>query len=101
MIAESLAAARTFAPVAAYMALTVTLPALLLGHQGQHFPLRGAWRTARALISRRAPSACAMGASGRAVALASGETVTEAPVPVLAPPVRPAPAWARTDKEAA
>ncbi|GAA3852142.1 hypothetical protein GCM10023084_02910 [Streptomyces lacrimifluminis] len=92
MIAEA-------APVAAYMALTVTLPALLLGHQGQDFPLRGVWRTARALIARRAPSACDRRALGRAVALASGETVTAPPVAVLAPPVRPTPAWARTDTE--
>lgn len=89
MIAEA-------APVAAYMALTVTLPALLLGHQGQDFPLRGAWRATRALISRRAPSACAWRALGRAVALAPGETVTARPVPAPALSARRAPSWANT-----
>lgn len=94
MIAEA-------APLAAYMALTVTLPALLLGHQGQDFPLRGVWRAARALIARRVPSACAWRAVGRAVALASGETPLAPPVPIPALPARAVPTWARTDKEAA
>lgn len=93
MIAEA-------APVAAYMALTVTLPALL-GHQGQDFPLRGVWRTARALIARRAPSACATRALGRAVALASGEKLTAPPGARHANPPRTTPRWARTDTEEA
>lgn len=102
MITEAIDTARTAAPVAAYMALTVTLPALLLGHQGQHWPLRGAWRAARALVARRAPSACDRRALGRARALASGEKLPAPPVPVSALPARAVPTWARTDtKEAA
>lgn len=46
MIAEA-------APVAAYMALTVTLPALVLGHQGEAFPPWRWWRWARATWARR------------------------------------------------
>lgn len=44
MIAEA-------APVAAYMALTIALPALL-GHQGQDWPPGVWWRTVRALRHR-------------------------------------------------
>ena len=94
MIAEA-------APVAAYMALTVTLPALLLGHQGQHFPLRGVWRASRALIARRAPSACDRRALGRAAALASVQTLTHPPAPAEAVPARAVPTWARPDTEEA
>lgn len=90
MIAEA-------APVAAYMALTVTLPALLLGHQGQHWPLRGVWRAARALMARRAPSVCATRALGRAVALASGETLPAPPEALHANRPRTTPTWARKD----
>lgn len=89
------------APVAAYMALTITLPALLLGHQGQHWPLRGVWRAARALMARRAPSACDRRALGRAVALASSEKLHGPPGALHANPPRTTPTWARTDKEAA
>ena len=60
-----------------------------------------AWRTVRALMARRAPSACDRRALGRAVALASGETVTAPPEAAPAFPVRATPTWARTDKEAA
>lgn len=94
MIAEA-------APVAAYMALTVTIPALLLGHQGQHWPLRGAWRAGRALMARRAPSACVWRALGRAVALASVETPIAPPGALHTNPPRATPTWARTDTEEA
>lgn len=37
----------------AYLALVVTLPALLLGHQGEDFPPWRWWRWARATQARR------------------------------------------------
>ena len=37
--------------VLAYLALTVTLPAMLLGHQGQDWPLAGAWRWLRGSLA--------------------------------------------------
>lgn len=62
---------------------------------------RGVWRAARALIPRRAPSACDRRVVGRAVALASGGTVTEPSAPTPALPARAVPTWAQPDKEAA
>lgn len=43
--------------VAAYVVLVVVLPALLLGHQGQDFPLplRGAWRRLCARLAAEVP----------------------------------------------
>ena len=38
--------------VLAYLALVVTIPAMLLGHQGQDWPLAGAWRWVRARMPR-------------------------------------------------
>ena len=101
MIAEAVDAARACIPLAAYMALAVALPGLALGHQGQHWPLRGAWRTVRAVMPRRAPSACAWRPWKRARALASVETLTEPPEARPALPARATPAWARTDTEEA
>lgn len=62
---------------------------------------RGAWRTVRALIPRRAPSACATRALGRTVALASGETLPAPPEAHHVNPPRTTPTWARTDTEEA
>lgn len=62
---------------------------------------RGVWRAVRALIARRAPSACATRALGRAVALAPSEKLHGPPGALHANPPRTTPTWARTDKEAA
>lgn len=60
--------------VVAYLALVIVVPALLLGHQGQDWPLRGAWRLMRP--TARTPP-------------------TELPFPALiAARRRPQPSWA-------
>lgn len=58
-------------------------------------------RTVRALLPRRAPTACAWRPWRRTRSLASTETLTAPPEALPAIPARTVPAWARTDKEAA
>ena len=50
--------------VLAYLALVVTIPAMLLGHQGQDWPLAGAWRWVRARMPRAGRCAPAGGLWG-------------------------------------
>ncbi|HEY9353650.1 MAG TPA: hypothetical protein VIP28_10380 [Nocardioides sp.] len=79
--------------VLAFVALTVTIPALLLGHQGQDWPLRGPWRWLRARMPRRGPQAPVCGPQSPS-RLPRG--LRDAPEPAQSRSRRPAPSWAHT-----
>lgn len=71
----------------AYLALVVVIPALLLGHQGQDFPLARACRCALAWRPQ-----------GRSRV---SRVLRGAPEPAHARTAVSVPSWARTDEEAA
>lgn len=84
--------------VVAYLALIVAIPALLLGHQGQDWPLTPLWRTLRTRMPR----------AGRCVPAGAPQGLVRLPRDLQGAPesagartASPAPAWARTDEEAA
>jgi hypothetical protein len=84
--------------VLAYLALVVVVPALLLGHQGQDFPPWRWWRPLRAVWPRRA--VCAP-TGGPHSPTGDSRDHPEPPRPAQRRTGRPAPTWARTDKDAA
>lgn len=80
--------------VAAFVALVFTIPALLLGHQGQDWPLRGVWRWLRMPRAAR----CAPAGAPRGVSRLPGG-IPGAPGAAdghTARPAHPAPSWAHT-----
>ena len=81
--------------VAAYVVLVVVLPALLLGHQGQHWPLAGAWWAVRARQPREARCTPAGAPQTPAPVIRATEAATDALRPRTAPR-RPVPSWAHT-----
>lgn len=74
----------------AYLALVVTLPALMLGHQGEAFPPLRWWRWARARKARA--RGCAP--VSRPQSPSCGSRVTGAPPRASQAPSRPS--WANT-----
>lgn len=79
--------------VAAYVVLVVVLPALLLGHQGQDWPLAGVWRAVRARWARRDLQAPACGPQSPS---RLPRSLRSAPEPAQSRSARPAPSWANT-----
>lgn len=79
--------------VAAYLTLVVVLPALLLGHQGQDWPLAGVRRAVRA---RRPREARYTPVCGPQSPLRLPRSVRGSPEPAQSRTARPAPSWANT-----
>jgi hypothetical protein len=78
--------------VVAYLVLVVTLPALLLGHQGQDFPPLLWWRTLKARRAREArcaPAGALHSPSRLPDSLRGAPRASQKPS-------RPAPSWAHT-----
>lgn len=78
--------------VAAYVVLVVVLPALLLGHQGQDWPLAGAWRAVRARWPRRG----ALRGLGAPHSPSRDSSVATQALRASQGPSRRAPSWAHT-----
>lgn len=84
--------------VVAYLALIVAIPALLLGHQGQDWPLSWVWRTLRAALAPSRGHTCPCGASEGSDGTPEPQRIPRAP---QGRPESSRPSWARTDEEAA